>query len=58
MEFNDIAVRPARRTVIIRDNLYQYGSSGTKSPHTAVGRAVVLRAPRLLPPFGLVSFSK
>ena len=45
MEFNDIAVRPARRTVIIRGNLYKYESSETKPPHTAVRRTVVLRAP-------------
>ena len=45
MEFNVIAVRLARRAVIIRGNMYQYGSSETKPPHTAVRRAVVLRAP-------------
>ena len=43
MESNDIAVRPARRTVLVRNISYQYGSSETKSP--AVRRAVVLRAP-------------
>ena len=43
MESNDIAVRPARRTVLVRNISYQYGSSETKSP--AVRRAVVLKAP-------------
>ena len=43
MEANDISVRPARRTVLICDTSYTYGSNETKSP--AVRRAVVLRAP-------------
>jgi hypothetical protein len=43
MEANDISVRPARRTVLICDTSYTYGSNKTKSP--AVRRAVVLRAP-------------
>ena len=45
METNDIAVRPARRTVVIRGTPYQYGSSKGKPPHTIVRRAVVLRGP-------------
>lgn len=45
MECNDIAVRPARREVIIRESPYQYGSSDIKPSYKAARRAVVLRAP-------------
>ena len=45
MEVNDIAVRPARRQVIIGESTYQYGSTIKDSSDKAVRRAVVLRSP-------------
>ena len=46
METNDIAVRPARREVLIGDDLvYKYGSTTPKGPNPVARRAFVLRAP-------------
>jgi len=45
METNDVAVRPAKREVILDDGtLYKYGSSTPKEANTAARRAFVLRA--------------
>ena len=46
MEANDIAVRPAKREVIIGEGqTYRYGSTTNLNPHTAARRAFVLHAP-------------
>ena len=46
METNDVAVRPARREVIISDDIvYNYGSIPSKGPNPVARRAFVLRAP-------------
>lgn len=44
MESNDIAVRPARKEVLIRGTPYKYGSTGNQTAPKA-RRAIVLRAP-------------
>ena len=44
MGFNDIVVRPARRAFTLRGTLYEYWSSETKPPYTAVRSAVVFWA--------------
>ena len=44
MEVNDIAIRPARRIVLIRGTSYHYGS--TEAKLRAARRAVILRAPQ------------
>ena len=46
MEKNDIAVRPAKRQVILGNgSTYIYGSKSPSTPSTAARRASVLRAP-------------
>jgi hypothetical protein len=46
MEANDIAVRPAKRQVILGSgDVYTYGSQQCSSANTAARRALVLRAP-------------
>ena len=45
-EINDIAVRPAKREIIIGEGqTYRYGSTTNLSSPTAAHRAFVLRAP-------------
>ena len=45
MEANDIAVRPAKREVLLGNgSTYTYGSQAPPSPPTTVRRAFVLRA--------------
>ena len=46
MEANDVAVRPAKREVLLGNgSTYTYGSQANPSPPTTVRRAFVLRAP-------------
>ena len=46
METNDIAVRPAKREVLLGNgSAYTYGSKSPPSPHATARRAFVLRAP-------------
>ena len=46
MEVNDVAVRPAKREVLLGSgSTYTYGSKAPPSPPTTVRRAFVLRAP-------------
>ena len=46
MEANDVAVRPAKREVLLGNaSTYTYGSQAPPSPPTTVRRAFVLRAP-------------
>lgn len=46
METNDIAVRPAKREVLLGNgSVYTYGSKSPPNPHATARRAFVLRAP-------------
>ena len=46
MEANDVAVRPARREVIVGNgSIYHYGSTDNSKSDSAVRHAVILRAP-------------
>lgn len=46
MEVNDIAVRPAKRQVILGDgSIYSYGSPHPATVGSAARRALVLRSP-------------
>lgn len=57
METNDIAVRPAKRQVLLGDGTtYVYGSPSHPPRSTAARRAMVLRAPTSTTTSGLASF--